>query len=508
MVSRELLSSQSILSSYSAKTTGGTSTQTSDQSFLTMLKGKQELTSSKVVETPRKEARVNSETSNDLRNVTDDDVKTENQNTSKVDGQEKTEKPEEVEEIEEVAADSSTKDVKSKNADREKVELLKDKLKEAGLSDDEISMLMALLGSTFTDLIEQMPLEQIQTMDFENLVNVVQTLNHIEVNQELQLEPDQTLTQNLTSSLKQFVDTLEKVMRSDEQMSVDQVEDLMTALKGQIEKVVTKVDQNKDMPVQDVIRSMQDASSSKQVVNQSPDTTLRPEAQNVSDASISDKTEVSENLVQTESEEIDADLTIQSKEVGDVTTKSDEKAKSTTETKQTDNTVVVNQPQNQDQKIMETLIKSSEVRQVPRPEIFNQVLDAIKANISVSDTGSSMLLKLQPEQLGDVEVKVTINKGVVLAEIKVENETVKAAIETNLDQLKQSLTQKGYNTNAISVSIDSGKKEDEQSKAFEQAKRKQNNLKIDLDEETFVEKISSRYAADERYDSSTIDYFG
>jgi flagellar hook-length control protein FliK len=120
-----------------------------------------------------------------------------------------------------------------------------------------------------------------------------------------------------------------------------------------------------------------------------------------------------------------------------------------------------------------------------------------------------MLIKLQPEQLGDVEVKVSMHKGVVLAEIKVENETVKAAIETNLDQLKNALSQKGYNTNQISVAIDSGKKEDGGASYNQWAQAQKQNSKIEIEDETsFLEKLTTGYVNDGLYETSTIDYFG
>jgi flagellar hook-length control protein FliK len=129
--------------------------------------------------------------------------------------------------------------------------------------------------------------------------------------------------------------------------------------------------------------------------------------------------------------------------------------------------------------------------------------------LTVGEHGSQMLIKLQPEQLGDVEVKVSMHKGVVLAEIKVENETVKAVIETNLDQLKNALSQKGYNTNQISVAIDSGKKEEGGASYNQWAQSQKQNSKIDVeDDASFLEKLTSGYINEGVYETSTIDYFG
>lgn len=147
---------------------------------------------------------------------------------------------------------------------------------------------------------------------------------------------------------------------------------------------------------------------------------------------------------------------------------------------------------------------------VMKQEIMTQIMDAIKGQIKLSDQGTSMIVKLQPEQLGNVELKLNIQKGVVLAELKVENEIVKAAIESNLDDLKQSLNNKGYAIDQISVSVDSGKKEGQE--AFDFQGREQNNKSKNdnrhegsLDIEP-LEQIS-RYELNE-LEGSTFSYYG
>lgn len=146
-----------------------------------------------------------------------------------------------------------------------------------------------------------------------------------------------------------------------------------------------------------------------------------------------------------------------------------------------------------------------------RQEIFTQILDAIKGHMKLSDNGTSLLVKLQPEQLGNVELKLNIQKGIVLAEIKVENTMVKAAIESNLDDLKQSLSQKGYTIDQIHVNVDSGKKE-QQSFDFNQNHSSQSNKKnvenddyISIDAKEQI--VGTGYQMD-LYEESIINYYG
>ncbi|GAB6109232.1 flagellar hook-length control protein FliK [Fusibacter bizertensis] len=154
--------------------------------------------------------------------------------------------------------------------------------------------------------------------------------------------------------------------------------------------------------------------------------------------------------------------------------------------------------------------QTTTVTPVMKQEIVTQIMDAIKGQIKLSDQGTSMIVKLQPEQLGNVELKLNIQKGVVLAELKVENEIVKAAIESNLDDLKQSLSNKGYSVDQISVSIDSGKKEGQEAFDFQGREQNQKN-KTDsrLDNGLELEPVEqiSRYELNE-LEGSTFSYYG
>lgn len=91
---------------------------------------------------------------------------------------------------------------------------------------------------------------------------------------------------------------------------------------------------------------------------------------------------------------------------------------------------------------------------VSRP-VMTQVTDAVRANFATLATGQVVEIQLSPEQLGKVELKLHIHKGVIEAEIKVENQQVKSAIESSMAELKQSLSQRGYEVKDVAVNVDS-----------------------------------------------------
>ncbi|MCH4888723.1 hypothetical protein EZV73_14105 [Acidaminobacter sp. JC074] len=85
--------------------------------------------------------------------------------------------------------------------------------------------------------------------------------------------------------------------------------------------------------------------------------------------------------------------------------------------------------------------------------VMNQVVQGTKMSINMSDQGSEILIKLNPKNLGNVALKMAFEKGTLLAQIQVENQTVKGIIESNLDDLKSALQQEGYEIGDLDVSV-------------------------------------------------------
>lgn len=157
------------------------------------------------------------------------------------------------------------------------------------------------------------------------------------------------------------------------------------------------------------------------------------------------------------------------------------------------------------------LVQEKPVAQTFQNQIYSQVSQTIKSNINLTENGSTMLMKLKPESLGEVELKLSVQRGVVLAEIKVENEMVRAAIEANLDDLKQNLSNKGYDNPSVQVNVQSdGFNEDslfnskDQSHLSQSNKSKKGQINLDLDAE-FEDVISE---SDDNAGDLKINYLG
>ena len=83
--------------------------------------------------------------------------------------------------------------------------------------------------------------------------------------------------------------------------------------------------------------------------------------------------------------------------------------------------------------------------------IMSQVTESIRVNYTVDTT--SMEMQLHPASLGTVNMHIASTGGVVTAHIVVENEAVRAALESQLITLQQTFEEQGQKVEAVEVSV-------------------------------------------------------
>ena len=152
-------------------------------------------------------------------------------------------------------------------------------------------------------------------------------------------------------------------------------------------------------------------------------------------------------------------------------------------------TTVVNTEVNNLGEIVETVTTYSNA---DAESIMSQVTQSIRVNYSAETT--SMEMQLHPASLGTVNMNIASNSGVVTAHILVENEAVKAALESQLITLQQTFDEQGMKVEAVEVSVanydlnkgtgsdtENGNSERESARAGRTGTRRRLNLN-DLDE--------------------------
>lgn len=147
--------------------------------------------------------------------------------------------------------------------------------------------------------------------------------------------------------------------------------------------------------------------------------------------------------------------------------------------------------------------------------ILNQITDYMKSQ--VTDGVSEIEMQLHPESLGNVHVHLTAKEGALTAQFTAQNEVVKAALESQMVQLKETFKEQGVTVEAIEVTVESHKFEqsyddnggsarEENRQTAKTGRRKLNlNLLEDLAEEDLT--AEEQLAAEMLKESGgTVDY--
>lgn len=111
---------------------------------------------------------------------------------------------------------------------------------------------------------------------------------------------------------------------------------------------------------------------------------------------------------------------------------------------------------------------------------FAENLNVVKQTISgislsMSETSSEMNIKLDPENLGKINLKVATENGIVMAKFEAESQRVKEILEANLSLLKESLSEKGISVQSLEVSVSSNTSQDSSNYDYERNANKSNN---------------------------------
>lgn len=95
-------------------------------------------------------------------------------------------------------------------------------------------------------------------------------------------------------------------------------------------------------------------------------------------------------------------------------------------------------------------------------EVIKQITE--KAKFVLTDDKSEVVIKLKPDHLGKVSLKISIENGNISAKFLAESEKVREMLESNFNSLKESLNKQGLNIQNLSVSVGNSNKE----RSFEQ----------------------------------------
>lgn len=88
---------------------------------------------------------------------------------------------------------------------------------------------------------------------------------------------------------------------------------------------------------------------------------------------------------------------------------------------------------------------------VKEAEVIEQIIQ--KARVHSNGDSSEIKIRLKPDFLGEVSLRITTEKGIVVARAIVENNQVKHLLESNLDKLKDNFKEQGMMFQKLDVSV-------------------------------------------------------
>ncbi len=157
------------------------------------------------------------------------------------------------------------------------------------------------------------------------------------------------------------------------------------------------------------------------------------------------------------------------------------------------------------------LVSETMFSEVDTEVIMKQIMDYMK--IQVKPGVSTLEMQLHPESLGTLQVQISSKQGTVTAQFVTQNETIKAAIEGQIVQLKENFEQQGVKVDAVEVTVQSHEfernlehgRQREQEAPDKKVRRKKIDLTAltDVDELTEEEQITAEIMT---ANGSTVDY--
>lgn len=84
-------------------------------------------------------------------------------------------------------------------------------------------------------------------------------------------------------------------------------------------------------------------------------------------------------------------------------------------------------------------------------EIMDQIVDYMK--VSMKPEMTSLEMRLTPENLGTLHIQISNKEGAVTAQFIAQNESVRAALESRVMELRENLEQQGVKVEAVEVTI-------------------------------------------------------
>lgn len=148
-------------------------------------------------------------------------------------------------------------------------------------------------------------------------------------------------------------------------------------------------------------------------------------------------------------------------------------------------------------------------------DIMNQIMDYMK--IQLKPGMEQLEMQLHPASLGTVQIQILNRGGEITAQFHVQNETVKAAIESQIATLQENLKEQGVKVSAVQVTVESNGFESnlwqgqgrEENASSQNGRRAPRRINLNEADEVFGEEVSEEEVLAAKLmeaNGNTVDY--
>lgn len=355
-------------------------------------------------------------------------------------------------------------------------EVLKENL---GLTDEEIEEAMAVLGLSAADLLNSGQLANLvaELTGCEDVSALLCNCDFMQIMQEVS-DLGAALEQELGISLEELAEMCEASQKQPDQtlenmlLEQETAEDGLTEGKTGIETTVQTTELSEEP---------EHALTEQLAVEQNPENAQKANLQTNEDSNGNDAEQPQEQDMQ---EKGKAENTGQKETTGLGEHKSADQGMANA----ANHTAPLIQNQSEAVSLQGTQNVSGYSNQLDTTNIIRQIVEA--ARVTVADAGTTLEMQLNPEHLGKIYLEVTAREGSISARIVAQNEAVKAALEVQAVELKQSMEQAGVKVDAVEVTVGSHEFEknleqnakQEERQAEERDKSEKQTRKINLND--------------------------
>lgn len=374
-------------------------------------------------------------------------------------------KPVKMESKGETIKNKSTKDKTNVVIDEEEKEEIFEELE--GINEQIVAIILNLIELNKTNEMENVEvIEEDAVQLLEELESFVMNSNvDLEISEE-NIELLKNVTDNLTKVKDLVLDSENEFVKQLDENIVSKLETQILELEEKLKPVMNKIP---SLEVKNEMLTKVESEEKEELDNTkaiSTDEEIIFEKKEIPEIKVEEKTEVPEEKL----EENKLNTSDSFEELSSINTKTE---------------------QIFDKKVDNIINKEIEV---PKEEVLKQIIDKGKAIIDSEK--SEIRIKLKPEILGDLVLKVELEKGAVVAKAIVDNYRVKELLEANIYQLKEGLEKQGMEIKAFEVQVGSNSDFEKQNRqnTFNNSKKKKIKMKqLDLDDLNLYEESTISY---------------